>query len=257
MVLIKTQSEIDKIRESCQIVSDVLKLLERYVKEGIKTKDLDLIAEDFIISCGAKPAFKGYRIESISQPYPATLCISINEEVIHGIPSERRIVNGDIVSIDVGVHKNSFFGDGAKTFSVGEISEDKKKLIQVTEKSLYLGIEQAKSGNRLFDISRAVQDYVEKNNFSVVRDMVGHGVGKYLHEPPQIPNYVPKKNVGKQNIILKEGMTLAIEPMVNMGKYIIKTKRDGWTIYTADMLPSAHFEHTVLVKNGEPEILTK
>jgi methionyl aminopeptidase len=256
MVIIKTKSEIDKIRESCQIVSDVLKLLERYIKEGAKTKELDLIAEDFIKSCGATPAFKGYKMQGISHPYPAALCISINEEVIHGIPGDRKIENGDIVSVDVGVLKNSFFGDGAKTFAVGNVSDAKKKLMDVTEKSLYLGIGQAKSGNKLFDISKAVQDYVEKNNFSVVREMVGHGVGKYLHEPPQIPNYVPKKNIGKQNIILKEGMTLAIEPMVNMGNYTIKTKKDGWTIYTADMLPSAHFEHTVLVRNGEAEILT-
>jgi methionyl aminopeptidase len=256
MVLIKTIDEINGIRESCQIVADVLKLVEKYIKEGVTTKELDSIGEEFIISCGARPAFKGYRPSRDYTPYPASLCISINEEVVHGIPSDRMLGNGDIVSVDVGVLKNSFFGDGAKTFAVGSISDAKKKLMDVTEKSLYLGIEQAKAGNKLFDISKAVQEYVELNNCSVVRDLTGHGVGKHLHEPPQIPNYVPKKSSGKQNVLLKEGMTLAIEPMVNYGGYEVKTKRDGWTVYARDMMPSAHFEHTILIRDGAPEILT-
>ena len=256
MVLIKTIDEIDGIRESCQIVADVLKLVEKYIKEGVTTKELDLIAEEFIVSCGAKPAFKGYRPSRDYTPFPASLCISVNEEVVHGIPSERRLRDGDIVSIDVGTLKNSFFGDGAKTYAVGSISDAKKKLMEVTEKSLYLGIEQAKAGNKLFDISKAIQEHVELNDCSIVRDLTGHGVGKQLHEPPQIPNYVLKKSSGKQNVLLRSGMTLAIEPMVNYGGYEVKTKHDGWTVYARDMMPSAHFEHTILIRDGEPEILT-
>jgi len=252
---VKTASEIEKIRESCQIVADVLRLVERNIQAGITTKELDQIAEDFIVSCGGKPAFKGVDA-GYGVPFPATLCVSINEEVVHGIPADRVIQDGDIVSVDVGVIKNSFFGDGARTFAVGEVTDEKRKLMNVTEESLRLGIEKALPGNRLFEISKAVQEHVESNGFSVVRDLVGHGVGRKLWEYPQIPNFVPKKLGMADNPILIEGLTLAIEPMVNAGSAKVKVKNDKWTIYTADTKPSAHFEHTILITKDKAEILT-
>ncbi len=253
---VKKADEIEKIRESCQIVADVLRLVEKNIAAGITTKELDTMAEDFIVSCGGKPAFKGVDA-GYGVPFEATLCVSINEEVVHGIPSDRKIKDGDIVSVDVGVIKNSYFGDGARTFAVGEVSDDKRELMRVTEEALRLGIEKAVAGNRLFEISKAVQDHVEKYGFSVVRDLVGHGVGRSLWEYPQIPNFVPKKLLGKDNPVLLEGLTLAIEPMVNMGSEKVKVKDDKWTVYAADMKPSAHFEHTILITKDNAEILTK
>lgn len=253
---IKTPEEIEKIRESCQIVADVLRMIEKNIKAGMTTKELDTMAEDFILSCGGKPAFKGVDA-GLGTPYPATLCVSIDEEVVHGIPSDRVIQDGEIVSVDVGVIKNSYYGDGAKTFAIGEISDEKKKLMETTEKALYLGIEQAITGNRVSDISKAIQDFVESNGFSVVRDLVGHGVGRQLWEYPQIPNFVSKKIRPNDNPILVEGLTLAIEPMVNAGTYKVKVKNDKWTVYSADKKPSAHFEHTILVTKEKAEILTK
>ncbi len=250
MIHIKNAREVDAIRESCRIVAETLNLVKKATKAGITTGELDQMAEDHIRSRGGTPAFKGYR-QVGTPPFPATLCISINDTVVHGIPGDRVITDGDLVSLDCGVKKNGFYGDAALSVLVGD-DERKLKLMEVTERSLYLGIEQAVAGNRVHDISHAVQKYVEANGFSVVRALCGHGVGKYLHEDPSIPNY-GIKGTGKK---LKDGMTLAIEPMVNTGKYEVFELSDGWTIKTVDGLPSAHFEHTILVNGHKPEILT-
>lgn len=252
MILIKSKREIDYIHESCLITAEVLQLLKRYVKPGITTQELDKIAEDYILSNNARPAFKGYS-QGGSFDFPGSICSSIDEEVVHGIPGMRTLKEGEIISIDVGVEKNGYFGDAALTIAVGKISEEKQKLMDVTEKSLYLGIEQVVAKNRLGDFSSTVQKHVEENGFSVVRDLCGHGVGKHLHEDPQISNYGKKGN----GPLLKNGMTLALEPMVNMGSYKVIVAEDGWTVLTADGKPSAHFEHTVAIINGKPEILTK
>jgi methionyl aminopeptidase len=252
VIYIKTKKEIDFIRESCKIVAETLQLMKVNVKAGVTTKELDQIAEDYILSNNAKAAFKGYSQGGSSIDYPASICSSINEEVVHGIPGNRVLKNGDIISLDVGVYKNGYYGDAALSVGVGELTEEKKKLMEVTEKSLYEGIEEAKAGNHVYDISYAVQSYVESNGFSVVRDLCGHGVGKYLHEDPSIPNF-GKKGTGAK---LKNGMTLAIEPMVNAGNYHVLTAEDGWTILTSDGLPSAHFEHSILISDNKAEILT-
>ncbi|HEY4755626.1 MAG TPA: type I methionyl aminopeptidase [Ignavibacteriaceae bacterium] len=251
MIYIKTKKEIDYIRESCRIVAETLKLVANNVQPGVTTIELDRIAEEYIFSNNAKAAFKGYS-QAGSYDYPASICVSIDDEVVHGIPGERVLKEGEIVSIDVGVLKNGYFGDAALSVAVGKISSDKEKLLEVTEKSLYEGIKEAKVNNRVHDISFAVQNYVEANGFSVVKDLCGHGVGKYLHEEPAVPNYGVRGTGPK----LKKGMTIAIEPMVNTGTYKVKTAKDGWTVLTQDGLPSAHFEHTILVSNGSPEILT-
>jgi methionyl aminopeptidase len=251
VVYIKTKKEIEFIRESCKIVAETLQLLKKYVTPGITTFELDKIAEDYILSNNAKSAFKGYS-QGGSVKYPGNICTSVDEEVVHGIPNERKLKEGEIISIDCGVVKNNYFGDAALTVAVGKISEEKQRLMKVTEDSLYTGIEEARAENRLHDISFAVQNTVEKNGFSVVRDLCGHGVGRYLHEDPSIPNF-GKKGTGIQ---LKAGMTLAIEPMVNYGRYDVSVHADGWTILTRDGLPSAHFEHTILINHDSPEILT-
>lgn len=251
MILIKSKKEIDYIRESCRIVAETLQLLKSNVKPGITTLELDKIAEDYIRSNNALPAFKGYS-QGGAPGFPGSICSSVDDEVVHGIPSSRTLKVGEIVSLDIGVLKNGFFGDAALTVAVGNISDDKTKLMEVTERSLQLGIEQAIAGNKVHDISNAVQVYVEANGFSIVRDLCGHGVGKFLHEDPSIPNF-GRKGTGPK---LKNGMTLAIEPMVNAGKYDVITAKDGWTIITADGSTSAHFEHTILINNNLPEILT-
>ncbi len=251
MVLIKSKKEIDLIRESCKIVGETLQLMKVNVRPGITTRELDQIAEDYIKSNNAVAAFKGYS-QAGSFDFPGSICSSIDDEVVHGVPGSRVLNEGEIISLDVGVLKNGYFGDAALSVAVGNISAEKQKLMDVTEKSLYLGIEQAKANNKLHDISFAVQEFVEANGFSIVRDLCGHGVGKYLHEDPSIPNF-GKKGTG---VKLKSGMTLAIEPMVNAGNYKVKTATDGWTVLTADGSASAHFEHTILVLNGRPEILT-
>jgi methionyl aminopeptidase len=251
LIIIKTKKEIDFIRESCLIVAQTLQLVKENVRPGVTTKELDLIAEDFILTKNAKPAFKGYS-QGDGNPFPATICSSRNCEVVHGIPAKTVLIEGDIISIDVGVNKNGYFGDAALTVAVGNISSDVQKLMDVTEKSLYLGIAEAIENKRLHNISYAVQSYVEENGFSIVRELTGHGVGKRLHEDPSIPNY-GKRDSGPK---MKNGMTLAIEPMVNMGKKEVVVGYDGWTVLTKDGLPSAHFEHTILVTNGKPEILT-
>jgi methionyl aminopeptidase len=251
MIPLKSLEEIELIRESSRIVADVLKLVGAQVRSGVTTLELDKIAEDFIRSMGAEPAFKGYGGDKHNL-FPATLCMSIDDEVVHGIPSNRVLKDGDLLSIDVGAKKNGFYGDGAWTFAIGEISEEKQRLMRVTEESLLKGIEQAVVGNRVHDISNAVQQYVEANGFSVVRDLVGHGVGKKLHEEPSVPNY-GEPGTGPA---LKNGMTLAIEPMVNAGTWRVKVAADGWTVSTADGRPSAHFEHTIAIINGKAQILT-
>tara|TARA_B000000532_G_C18799317_1_gene376271 strand:- start:45 stop:815 length:771 start_codon:yes stop_codon:yes gene_type:complete len=246
LINIRNQKEINLIKESSGMVFDVLESLNELITPGASPKDLDSFAENYIKNNGGTPAFKGY------MGFPSTLCISVNEEVVHGIPSERLLKNGDIVSIDCGVLKNGFYGDSARTYAVGKISKELNNLLDVTKKSLSLGIKSAKTGGRLSDIGYAIQKYVENNGFSVVRDLVGHGIGENLHEEPQIPNYGEKG----EGIILKEGMCFAIEPMVNMGENEILTKKDGWTIYTKDMKPSAHFEHTIVVRKEGGEILS-
>ncbi|MCU0331759.1 MAG: type I methionyl aminopeptidase [Ignavibacteriaceae bacterium] len=251
MIYIKTQKEIDFIRESCRIVAETLRLVKSNVKIGVTTFELDRIAEDYIRSNSAIPAFKGYSQGGLPG-FPGSVCTSINDAVVHGIPGQVKLEEGDIISLDVGVLKNNYYGDAAITVAVGKISDEKKKLMEVTEKSLQLGIEQAKNGNRVHDISAAVQDYVEQNGFSIVRDLCGHGVGKFLHEDPAVPNF-GKRGTGSK---LKRGMTIAIEPMVNAGGYEVITSPDGWTVITADGSPSAHFEHTILILDNSPEILT-
>jgi len=251
VILIKSKKEIDYIRESCRIVAETLQLLKSNVRVGITTLELDKIAEDYIRSNNAKPAFKGYS-QGGAPGFPGSICSSVDEEVVHGIPSSRILKDGEIVSLDIGVLKDGYFGDAALSVAVGSLSDEKKKLMEVTERSLQLGIEQAVAGNKVHDISNAVQVYVEANGFSIVRDLCGHGVGKFLHEDPAIPNF-GRKGTGAK---LKNGMTLAIEPMVNAGKYDVVTARDGWTIITADGSASAHFEHTILINNNSPEILT-
>jgi methionyl aminopeptidase len=252
LIYIKTKKEIDFIRESCRIVAETLQLLKAHVKPGISTLELDKIAEDYILSNNSIAAFKGYS-QAGSFDFPGSICASIDEEVVHGIPASERILKeGEIISLDVGVLKNGYFGDAALSVAVGEISDEKKRLMDVTEKSLYIGIDEAKLNNHVHDISSAIQEYVEGNGFSIVRDLSGHGVGKYLHEDPSVPNF-GKRGTGT---VLKKGMTIAIEPMVNMGGYEVRTNSDGWTVLAVDGLPSAHFEHTILISNGKPEILT-
>lgn len=248
MIILKSPEELKKIRKSCRIVATVLEELKIYIKEGLTTKQIEQFIENLIIKMGGIPAFKGYR------GYPASACISINEQVVHGIPSEKVFIKeGDIVSVDVGVIYDSFYGDAAYTYSVGKISEEAEKLLKVTEEALYKGIAEAIPGNRVGDISNAIQSHVEANGFSVVRAFVGHGIGMSLHEDPQIPNF-GSKGVGPK---LKKGMTLAIEPMVNAGTHEVKILSDGWTAVTKDGSLSAHFEHTIAITEGEPEILTK
>lgn len=251
MIFIKTAQEIDGIRKSCKIVTEVLNLMSSMIKPGITTQLLDKAAEDLIRSHGGIPAFKGYS-QAGSFNYPASICVSIDSAVVHGIPNNEPLKEGQIVSIDVGVLLNGYYGDAAKTYTVGRVSDLKKKLVKVTEEALYKGIGSAKAGNRVVDISRSIQTYVENHGFSVVRELTGHGVGKYLHEDPSVPNYVMAGPSPK----LRVGMTLAVEPMVNAGTYRVKTLNDGWTIVTEDGQPSAHFEHTILITNNEPEILT-
>ncbi|MGI6655899.1 MAG: type I methionyl aminopeptidase [Desulfobulbus sp.] len=247
-ITVKTPEELVIMRRANKIVADVLLLLEKYVLDGTSTYVLDKVAEEYCRDHHARPAFKGYR------GFPGTLCTSINNEVVHGIPSKKRILhNGDIVSIDFGVVFKGFFGDAAVTLPVGEISSEVQRLLDVTKVSLWKGIEQVRVNNRVSDISRAVQNYVESHGFSVVRQFVGHGIGSQLHEPPDVPNYV-QQNTSSPRLV--EGMTLAIEPMVNLGTERVNTLKDGWTVVTADGKPSAHFEHTVAVTNDGPLVLS-
>ncbi len=251
MILIKSKKEIDFILESAKIVAETLQLVKNYAKVGVSTLELDKIAEDYILSNDAIPAFKGYS-QAGSIDFPGTICSSLNEEVVHGIPSNRTLVDGDLLSIDIGVLKNGYFGDAALSVAIGKLSEEKLHLMKVTEKSLYIGIDQARGKNRIGDISFAIQDYVEREGFAIVKDLCGHGVGKYLHEDPQVPNF-GKANSGAK---IKNGMTIAIEPMINIGTDEVRIKPDGWTVVTHDGKASAHFEHTIAIINGYPEILS-
>ncbi|MHB1407000.1 MAG: type I methionyl aminopeptidase [Desulfitobacteriaceae bacterium] len=246
MIELKTASQIERMRKAGRIVAETLALMREAVHPGITTQELDHLAEDYIRKQGAVPAFKGYN------GFPATLCTSLNEQVVHGIPGLRKLESGDIISIDCGAVIDGYFGDAAVTLPVGEIGPDLQKLLKVTEESLMLGLAQAKKGLRLYDISHAVQTHVEKHGFSVVRDYVGHGIGRAMHEEPQIPNF-GKPGRGPR---LEVGMALAIEPMVNMGTYEVESLSDHWTVVTKDRRASAHFEHTVAVTENGPEILT-
>ena len=246
MINIRSPREIDQLKKANIIVAEVIEKLNSKIVPGVTTGELDQIAEAFIRSRKATPAFKGYR------GFPATLCVSINEEVVHGIPGQRKLKQGDIVSIDVGVNYNGYFGDAAATFPVGEVDPEARRLLEVTEKALYIGIEKARVGNRLFDISFAIQQWVESNGFSVVRDFVGHGIGKSLHEDPQIPNF----GSPHQGPRLEKGMAFALEPMVNEGTFEVQILSDGWTVITADRKRSAHFEHTIAISSGGAEILS-
>ena len=252
MIYLKNREEIELMRESALMVSRTLGIIAREIKPGVIPANLDKLAEEYIRDNGGIPAFKGFKGPRGAPDFPATLCISINEAVVHGIPTKQALKEGDIISVDCGVKKNGFYGDHAYTFGVGEISAEAKKLIEVTKESLYLGIQQMVSGNRIGDISHAIQQHAEKNGFGVVRELVGHGLGRTMHEEPEVPNY-GKRGDGPK---IKEGMVLAIEPMINMGTKNIKQLNDGWTIITADNKPSAHFEHDVAVVDGKPEILS-
>ena len=247
MIICKSPKEIEILKKGNQVVALILRELKKHCQPGVTTLELDQIADRLIRKNNCIPAFKGYR------NYPASLCISINEEIVHGIPGERKLKNGDIVSLDIGVKLDGFYGDAAITVPVGEIDSESQKLLQVTEEALYKGIERANAGNRLSDISHAIQIWVEKHHFSVVRDFVGHGIGKNLHEEPQIPNF-GKPGFGPR---LREGMVLALEPMVNVGTYEIKILSDGWTAVTADGSRSAHFEHSIAITNNGPVILSQ
>lgn len=248
MISIKTEKELELMQISSKIVAETFEFVSSLIKPGISTQYLDEQIEKFIISNGARPAFKGM------YGFPGNACISIDEEVVHGIPSEKRILEeGQIISIDIGAEYKGMYGDSAFTFSVGKIDEEKRDLLKITWESLYKGIEQANEKNRVQDISYAIQNFAESNGYSVVRELVGHGIGKALHEDPQVPNY-GQKGRGAQ---LATGMTLAIEPMINIGTAKIFTKNDGWTIVTADRKPSAHFEHTILINGKMPKILTE
>jgi methionyl aminopeptidase len=247
VIVCRSAAELERMREAGRLVADVLTELTALVRPGVTTADLDAVAEQRIAKAGATPAFKGYH------GYPATICASINEEVIHGIPSGRRILNeGDIISIDVGVSLNGYYGDSAITLPVGQVSEEAARLLRVTEESLYKAIERVRAGNRISDIGHAVQHHVEAHGFSVVREFVGHGIGQRMHEEPQVPNY-GEPGRGPR---LSEGMVLAIEPMVNAGKPAVKVLADNWTAVTRDGSLSAHFEHTVAVTADGPWILT-
>jgi len=246
MIIPKTKEEIELMRQSALVVSKTLGMLAKEVKEGVTTQQLDVLAEDFIRSQGALPGFKGL------YDCPSTLLCSVNEAVVHGLPTDTPLKDGDIVSIDCGALMNGFYGDHAYTFEIGEVNPETKKLIEVTKKSLYIGIEAFRLGNRVGDVGYVIQDYCESHGYGVVRELVGHGIGKKMHEDPEMPNY-GRRGRGKKFV---EGMVVAIEPMINMGTHRVKQLKDGWTIVTQDGQPSVHFEHDVALVNGKPEILS-
>lgn len=245
-IIVKNNEQIEYMRKSCKIVALTLEKLEKEIKIGMTTLELDKIAEDFIRSHDAIPSFKGYG------DFPGSICASINEEIIHGIPGKRKLQDGDIISIDVGAYKNGYHGDAARTFLVGNVSDDKKQLVEETKNSFFYAIEDARENNYLYKMSGRVEEYVKKFNYGVVRDFVGHGIGQNLHESPEITNFIRKAKGPK----LTRGMTLAIEPMINMGTHELEILDDNWTTVTLDGKPSAHYENTILITDGEPEILT-
>jgi len=246
VIIIKSDMEIEYMRNAGKVVADTLATIEAVIKPGITTAEINKLAEEFILEQGAKPSFKGYG------GFPASICASVNDEVIHGIPDNRVLQEGDIISVDCGAVLNGFHGDAARTFPVGKISKEAEELIRVTKECFFKGVEKAKVNNRLTDISAAVQIYAESFGYSVVRDFVGHGIGKSMHEDPQVPNYGTAGRGPK----LSHGMVLAIEPMINIGKFNVKVKPNGWTVVTSDGSLSAHYENTVAILNSGPEILT-
>ncbi len=250
MIHYKTREEIELMRQAALMVSRTLALVAAEIKPGVDPLRLDKLAEQYIRDNGGIPAFKGYPGQY--GPFPATLCTSVNEQVVHGIPTTHALKEGDIISVDCGVKLNGYFGDHAYTFCVGEVKPEVKKLLEVTKESLYMGIEQAKAGNRIGDISFAIQHYAEKHGYGVVRELIGHGLGKQLHEDPEVPNF-GKRGSGPK---ISNGLTIAIEPMINMGRKGVRYLKDGWTVVTEDGLPSAHFEHDIAVVDGKPEILS-
>jgi methionyl aminopeptidase len=246
MIILKTRREIEIMRKAGRLVAESHELVRRHIKPGVTTKELDRLVEEFLRSRNAIPTFKGYN------GFPFAICASVNEEVVHGFPSERELKEGDIVSVDIGATFEGYVGDGAKTYLVGDVDEEKKHLVEATRQSFYEGIKFARTSYRLSDISHAIQAYAESQGLSVVRDFVGHGVGKHMHEEPQVPNF-GKPGKGPR---LQEGMVLAIEPMINAGTYNVRVLENNWTVVTADGKPSAHYEHTVAITDGEPELLT-
>lgn len=246
MIILKTKREIEIMRKAGRLVAKAHELVRNNIKPGVTTKELDRLVEEFLKSQNAIPTFKGYN------GFPFSICASVNEEVVHGFPSDRKLVEGDIVSVDIGATFEGYVGDSAKTFFVGEINDEKRSLVEATRQSFYEGIKFAKTDYRLSDISHAIQSYAESKGFSVVRDFVGHGVGKKMHESPQIPNF-GRPGKGPR---LQEGMVLAIEPMINAGVYNVKILDNDWTVVTVDGKPSAHYEHTVAITDGEPMLLT-
>jgi methionyl aminopeptidase len=250
MIHLKSEPEIQKMRESAQLVSRTLAEVAKHISPGVATGYLDRVAEEFILKNNARPAFKGYGHPG--NPFPATLCISVNEEVVHGIPGNHALKEGDIVSIDCGIEKEGYYGDSAYTFVVGEVSDEIMNLLKITMQSLYKGIDKAVHGNTIGDMAHAIQSHCESNGYGVVRDLVGHGLGRNLHEEPSVPNF-GKPGRGER---LRNGMTLAVEPMINLGTARVKTLKDGWTIVTADNKPSAHYEHDIVVREGSAEILS-
>jgi methionyl aminopeptidase len=247
MIILKSRQEIEKMRKSNALVAAILEELKKKIRPGVKTIELDRLSEEMALKKGARPAFKGYR------GYPYSLCTSVNSEVVHGMPSERELKEGDIVSLDFGILNDGYYGDAAVTVPVGEIAPAAKRLLRVTEEALHRGIAEVRAGNRIGDISAAIQGHAEAAGFSVVRDLVGHGIGKNLHEDPQVPNY----GSSGRGIELKAGMVFAIEPMVNEGTYRVDILRDGWTVVTADGKLSAHFEHSVAITENGPVILSR
>jgi methionyl aminopeptidase len=246
-IILKSPQEIEKMRRSSRIVAEILREIKEAARPGMKTRELDELAQRLLVEYGAQSAFKGYN------GYPAVLCASVNEEVVHGIPSDRVLKEGDILSLDFGVVYEDYYGDSAVTIPIGEITPEAERLVRVAEEALYLAVEQARPKNHLSDLSAAIQRHVESNGFSVVRDFVGHGIGKYMHERPQIPNF----GVPGRGVRLKPGMTLAIEPMINAGGYEVVVLDDGWTAVTKDRSLSAHFEHSVAVTENGPIILSR
>ena len=246
MINIKSDMEIQYMRNAGKVVAEALAIIEQAIKPGISTVEIDKIAEEFIIKQGAKPSFKGYC------GFPASICTSVNDEVVHGIPTNRILLEGDIISIDCGAELNGYHGDAARTFPVGKVSNDAAMLIEVTKNSFFKGVEKAIIGNRLSDISAAIQCYAEEHGYSVVRDFVGHGIGKSMHEDPEVPNYGTPSRGPK----LVHGMVLAIEPMINIGKHYVKVNSNRWTVVTRDGSLSAHYENTVAILKNGPEILT-
>jgi len=247
MITVKNENEIAHMRESCRIVKETLDFVGRNIRAGMTTKDVDDLVYRYIVSCGARPSELGY------EGYPASSCVSVNEVVVHGIPSDRVILDGDIVSVDITAEKNGFHGDAARTFLIGDVSEEKRKLVKVTEECFFKAVENLRAGTPLYDIGYAVQTHAEANGYGVVRALTGHGIGREMHEDPSVPNY-GRKGTGMR---LKAGMTICIEPMINMGTYKVNfNMKDGWTVTTADGKPAAHYENTVLIKEDGVEILT-